>query len=443
MAAKWTLHIEDFEKIKVADLKMFPFVGIVGENNTGKSYLMSLIWGLITISHPYAFYQNSSEYVACINIIKRCKEQDIVLNDEEQRVFVDLYNYILKTNKMFLLKTIFNYPVEAGLIEIRDFSTDVPFVLHAISSPTEISDSIIKRQPTDFPIFYVNKDSLEDEFEMGVLIESVVKEVLFINANIHGYFMKDNSIYLPASRTGFMLTYPQLVGQSLETFYSLEIDNKVESSLTRPYISFLQFITHYRANTKLNTQERSLVSFIEKELTNGKIIASKDKMPEFKYRIAGMKEEIPFHISSSVVTEVAPLLMALNDKRRYDSFFIEEPEAHLHPGLQQKMAQLLIRLANTGKMVFITTHSDTIIQHINNMIMLKKSNNAKKLMKQYGYKKEDLLDMNNINLYQFKQEEDGRSILIPLEKTDYGFVVPTFNDSLSKLLDETSAFQGE
>lgn len=42
---EWVLHVENFAKIKTADVKISPFICFVGDNNSGKSYLMSLLWG--------------------------------------------------------------------------------------------------------------------------------------------------------------------------------------------------------------------------------------------------------------------------------------------------------------------------------------------------------------------------------------------------------------
>ena len=42
------LIIEKFGKIERADIQMAPFTLFVGDNNSGKSYLLSLLWGIYT-----------------------------------------------------------------------------------------------------------------------------------------------------------------------------------------------------------------------------------------------------------------------------------------------------------------------------------------------------------------------------------------------------------
>ncbi|MEI3279735.1 MAG: AAA family ATPase [Eubacterium ramulus] len=49
MNKRWTLHVENFAKIKSADVTIAPLMCFVGDNNSGKSYLMSVLWGILTL----------------------------------------------------------------------------------------------------------------------------------------------------------------------------------------------------------------------------------------------------------------------------------------------------------------------------------------------------------------------------------------------------------
>lgn len=43
------LYVKEYGKIKEAKIKLAPLTLFVGDNNSGKSYLSSLIWGLYNI----------------------------------------------------------------------------------------------------------------------------------------------------------------------------------------------------------------------------------------------------------------------------------------------------------------------------------------------------------------------------------------------------------
>ena len=42
----WKLMVENYGKIESAEIEMAPLTLFVGDNNSGKSYLLSLLWGI-------------------------------------------------------------------------------------------------------------------------------------------------------------------------------------------------------------------------------------------------------------------------------------------------------------------------------------------------------------------------------------------------------------
>jgi hypothetical protein len=249
-------------------------------------------------------------------------------------------------------------------------------------------------------------------------------------------------VYLPASRTGFMLTYAQLIENSLQVSFA-PASQENSSTLTLPYVDFLQLITKFETKGKLSKRNEAVVHYIEEQMTKGNIIVNKELMPVIKYCPHGTEDEIPLYVASSIVAEISPLLLLFKSDINFKTLIIEEPEAHLHPELEKKMAQLIIILVNLGIPVWITTHSDTVIQHINNMIKLCKHPQVKELMEEYGYLKTDLLNANEVTMYQFVSCGNGKTRLETLECTKYGFIVPTFNDALNDIVNEVYAFQEE
>ena len=73
--------------------------------------------------------------------------------------------------------------------------------------------------------------------------------------------------------------------------------------------------------------------------------------------------------ASAMVSELAPLVFLLRGIiGQGDLLIIEEPESHLHPGAQTKIAQTLARLVRAGVHLVITTHSNYLLQQIGNLI---------------------------------------------------------------------------
>src|SRR4051812_49105093 len=49
----WSVRIDDFGKIGEATIEMSPLVILVGKNNTGKSYIASLLWALLNFEETF------------------------------------------------------------------------------------------------------------------------------------------------------------------------------------------------------------------------------------------------------------------------------------------------------------------------------------------------------------------------------------------------------
>ena len=440
MDKAWTLHIEKLGKISSADVRLARLMCFVGDNNSGKSYLMSILWGILTLGKdifPKAPSESKS-YKKCESWLKDNLNRDTEITDSVAALYIQWFNDLLNSNKKLLVRRIFNYDVDIEKLEIKDYVCDKNISLQWSEQAARYSST---RQHIKFP--KISTPTKDDILRMNayicwnLLMEGIAAPLFtpLVKGRRTG-----EPIYLPASRTGFMLTYPQLIENSLSVTFS-SLDNNT-SKLTLPYIDFLQLITKFETNGK-SKKAQPIIDFIEKNMTQGNLTITKQNIPLINYIPSGTSKELPLYLASSIVSEISPILLVLKSNIKFNVIIIEEPEAHLHPNLQKKMAQLIINLMNAGFYVWITTHSDTIIQHINNMIKLKNNTDSETLMEKFDYSKEDLLAGRDVLMYQFVKDGTNHSKLIELELTDYGFVVPTFNNALEKIIDEVYAFQEE
>jgi predicted ATPase len=60
--------------------------------------------------------------------------------------------------------------------------------------------------------------------------------------------------------------------------------------------------------------------------------------------------------------QVFPIVVQLGRMRQGELIAVENPEAHLHPALQIKITEMLIAHANSGRHIFVETHSDLVVR---------------------------------------------------------------------------------
>lgn len=439
MNQEWTLHIENIGKVTKADIRIAPLLFFIGDNNSGKSYLMTILWGILFLGKdlfPVRPTEGRS-YKQCEKWLSEHLNQDCIIEPEVADLYIRWFNDLLNQNKRPFLYRLFNYTLTSGKIEIQNYvqKKNIKLTFPEGKRYKFYSGKYIKFPHQDS---YTKDDLLRMNtyicwnLLMGDIAAPLYTPILRGRRN-------GEPVYFPASRTGFMLTYNQLLEQSIQANFA-GMDNRAEGKLTLPYVDFLQLITKFETR-KINKTNGDLIKFLMENMTEGSFRIEKTILPNFKYQPASETFDMPLHVTSSVITELAPLSLLLQSGIDFKTIIIEEPEAHLHPALQKKMAQFIIRLMNAGKTVWVTTHSDTILQHVNNMLKLTFNRKRVTLMQQFQYEREDLLQPEKIHMYQFLKQAQGKTKVEELYANKYGFVVPTFNDALEKILDEVYAFQ--
>ena len=182
-----------------------------------------------------------------------------------------------------------------------------------------------------------------------------------------------NRYYLPAARSGIMHSH-RVISSSLvtrTTRVGLERFPEVPT-MAGVVADFMERIILYEEQRGSNDEMKYIAEALETEVLAGQVGVkpSASGYPDFRYLPQGTNEEIRLTQSSSMVSELAPLVLYLRGLvNPGDTLIIEEPEAHLHPGAQADMAVILARLVRAGVRVIITTHSDWILEEIGNLIL--------------------------------------------------------------------------
>lgn len=459
MDNRWTLSVENLGRIKEAEVKVAPFTLFVGANNSGKSYLMTMLYTLLNlrlVGPGYNLCRDTPEYKDCENWLQSCVERvskesshNFLITAEAVKLFERLLNLILSKNLKRISFQAFNTDVPIGKLSVTFPETDAGELNILMRHPMDEDESL--RFPYRFSVG--RKTGYRTVLPAGNAVRAVPYTLEYLIKRQFKSAASENAVFLPTSRTGFLLTYPSLTNASLRQALDFPVDEEERYSmgaLTRPCSDFLKNLAGIAPNEpSVSTPRRSdkyekILQFMEKNMLCGHItVRNEGPMPYMTYRPQASEHEIPMHLASGVVTEIAPLSLMLQYYRPFGrpfgALFMEEPEMSLHPELQQEMARTLIRIVNTGTPVFVTTHSDTILSHLNNMIKLRNQPEERqaRVMSQLGYAKEDLISAGDVSMYQFDVDSDGKSVVQPLLSDAYGFIVPSFNNALEKLLNDT------
>ena len=430
MIVQWTLNVEGFGKIEKASVRISPFMIFAGDNNSGKSYIMSLLWGILMFDElePYnnTNVDSHEAFVKCKQWFLEQKEYDVIeLHQMEIEMFIDLFNVYLDALKHKLIKYVFNADIPIQNLYLSDPQSKFSIDIH------KHDDDMYSASVTSTK-FSIEIPKLIEENDIDFALYHICFQILFFSLTSYDR----GAIYLPASRTGFMLTYKALARRAVRRgFQSSEHDDTASlGKLTAPVSRFLSDLIGMNYHT--NSPYLQVAEFLEDQVMQGKIEKDHSPVPSYLFKPHDLGQELSLHVTSSLVAELSPIVMYLKSSETLDTLIIEEPEAHLHLDMQRQMARALVRLVNMGLPVWITTHSDTMVQQINNLIKLNNHSAQQELADQYGYQEIDFLCADKVAVYQFNTERNKTEVhLQPL--TSNGFSIPTFSESIRKLTKET------
>ena len=125
----WKLYVEDYGRIKHAEIEDASLTLFVGDNNSGKSYLLALLWGIKSLGISTFMgeqYLNLTEtermeqrLLKLLDDAKKDKNSAILLEELADDLELIL-NKALEINKENLVKKIFNSDsVKIGELKIK------------------------------------------------------------------------------------------------------------------------------------------------------------------------------------------------------------------------------------------------------------------------------------------------------------------------------------
>ena len=452
MAPRWKLIVEGLGKIERAEVEVRPLMLFVGENNSGKSYLASVLWGLL--ASPEQFLSpdpaTAAPWNACYDWLQQRLEARTgakslyQLTREDRALLGGAFNEILAARKDNFVRQIFNSDSAAiARIEVDISSHEEPVRLLMEDMPSSDDDDLVNVNimgqgttlATRVSVRGKDKEFIKDRIIPSLLSMAIMGSASGSPLRVDGFRDARSPVFLPASRTGFMLLYKALISRQIRQLRQVERDREPRFDLTSPAIQFAELLAVDLKKEKGNYAEEA--DFLEAGLGGRvELVTGAVGVNEYVYYPSGSDSPLTMAMSSSLVTELAPIILVLRHMAGFPVLILEEPEAHLHPKLQRRLAQVIVRLIRKGLYVWITTHSENFCQQINNFIKLgalKPSRRAEAQQK-LGYGEQDYLDLDDVTGYQFTLDETGeRSTVTELQKTGRGMVMPTFNKELIAL----------
>lgn len=440
------LKVENLAKIKKAEVDVKNLTLFIGQNSTNKSYMAHTIYELLYSLYDYDQSYKNEDITTIISELIVLKSNEFILKS-----IVDK-SYIEETHSSYT-QVIFEFKDEHYKAIYKDISEKInKYLLKKINSSFyskfNILDNLSFEPNIQLEEFFTKKhfevriynelENIDDNLMLFVFYKDIINfYIKQLKDKICNYY---DIQYFPASRSGFMLAFDEIVSGLIRDKYRGQTSS---AKLTKPTIDFITKYSDiktsnldiknimspkFRLNDNNEVQVNTLIGFLEKNLIKGKIKEYKsDENYRNYYLETGEKTKLDLHIISSSTLEILPFIVFLKDNTNIKKslFVIEEPEAHLHPKAQIQMARFIVMLVNSGAKVLVTTHSDYILGEINNCI------------KKYELQEDGIsISQDNVSAYLFKNKEN-ETVVKELDIDKFGVSDENFEEALDELLEES------
>lgn len=442
--------VENLGKVVKAEIDLKPLTIFIGKNGSGKTYVASALWAYISRLKDKNIYKKMlgdkydnlyKEIEGKIDYAKNAEQSISLSLHELNEIKTTVIDYMIDNSKEILSRC-FRYEMFDN--SKFSFAEESNAENYTISIRQEHFEADNDRLPERTVVVSVNNqesnynfpdiDDLYSQLKKDI-ISDIIMDIILISVFGESKKLFSKLIYIPAARTGLMFGVNQFAHIGLSRNMLGNKNNFSNNNLTLP---ISDFVVNIHRESIFSSIYEKLDPPIINELIGGKILFNLEKQV-LHYIPSSTNKEIPLYASSSLVTETAALSV-FNPAFRHNTFIIfEEPEAHLHLSAQREMAKIIAKMINQGCHMLITTHSDTFLQQLNNLIMLNKlSENNPDILQEFNIEPDETIAGEKVAVYDFQCKNEDKSTAIALELGDYGFIVPSINEEIIALSKETS-----
>ena len=190
---------------------------------------------------------------------------------------------------------------------------------------------------------------------------------------------RNPAFYLPADRTGLMNAHRTVVSALIQsaTMAGIRRADPVPplSGVRGDFLEQLvEMVSDRKRRLRRSGREglRRLGKRIEEGILGGAVKVGglpRIAYPHFTYRPSGWKADLPLTNASSMVSELAPVVLYLRHVvAPGDLLIIDEPESHLHPAIQVAFTRQIAAVVRAGVRVIVTTHSEWVLEELGNVV---------------------------------------------------------------------------
>jgi len=403
------INVKRFGPLEDESFVLAPLMLFTGLSSTGKSYANYLVYYFMSRVCNSTF----------ANLMGQDSNQDNHSQDSQKLVFyLDAFLGRLSENVQDFMRKFLGDETLICEVEFRSRLRKREFFIEINKRSLPKSDNSIAHQISTYQLKTDGKERLQ-QGDYGLVMA-------FAGYYLKNYILGDNffrAVILPPGRGAFVgenFSLKQEVGSSLDMYNSFfrDFDYGLRNGI----------------GLQADDNEEDLATRLLDMTSGGQLLTIESK----PYLQLDDEHRIALSASASSVKDMSPWLFYLKNFRSYYSYCLEEPEAHQHPSVTVKIADAIAISLNRGNAFHLTTHSDYLIQRLNQLVKLggirrKNMSLFLDICRQRHLNERAYIDAQNIHAYYFTKDRNGKTVVESLKVDDNGIPMKSFFDIVRDL----------
>jgi len=369
------LNIKNLGPIKRAKIDLSKSIlFFVGYNNSGKTYLSQLIWG---VYNEY-FHKKFVEEIDTVEILAIDNLKSFEITEEAIDRLIKSYSSFIGTNINLIFKSEKKY--------FKNFTIELLLT-------KEVNELITK----DLKISFTNALNKDDIINISTESNNNFLEINSSNTDLENvskritHFLlimlfEGKPFYLPSVRGAYTTFYEYIYKiekekkDEIDNFFLsnerdirklLKIAKQSQPSYTMPMNELISKMIDLKQNISINHDYIEFQQELE-QMLGGDIKIHQYPLSKKELRLhIDENINLPMYLSSSNTNQLTTLYLYFKywiDLSKSNFLILDEPEENLHPKNQYKLMSILIDFVARNNKILITTHSTLMAKIINNYI---------------------------------------------------------------------------
>ncbi len=393
-----------------------------GENNSGKSYMSYLVYGVLKILDSSddainIIEEYAQELKLSSNLTNGIKVNFEEINSKIFNFFEDRFNS--KDNTSILVEMAFKGLQGKFLYKIEYLK--LFYIAWLKNYFRDLNDKEITFESIKYNIKFDGTSIIITTTKYNDFLKNIIRFITYLFFNRIGLL---KMYFVPAERTAINMFYNEVVGNQAEKHRKKELYTPFAPIAIEDYVFFAYDFRKHVLNPP--TIFADLATELENLLGGGVGVSA---FGDLQFQPTKEASQIPLYLTSSLVKSWSGVVIYLRHlAQEGDVLMIDEPEINLHPKTQVQIARFLAKMVNRGIRIVVSTHSDYILRELSTLIILNRDFEGKTdLLQRYAYQENSTLSGDKVAVYHF-----GNHTITNIPITNKGIETDSIDEVISQ-----------